>query len=118
MKAFLVFKVENLPKVGDEIYSLNRCTISSWFALIKNGKGVWDQNVRMAENSHGSGEKKLHPLFISSKGEKRFFGKSVWRREGLEYFYTVERNWKKVYTKKTFSDYAVNGSIWSQLINS
>jgi hypothetical protein len=72
--------------------------------LIKNGKGVWDQDVRMAANPHGSGEKKLRPLFTSGKGKKRLFRKSVWTREGLEYFYTMERNWKKVYTmKKPFS---------------
>jgi hypothetical protein len=34
-------------------------------ALIKNGKGVWDQDVRMAANPHGSGEKKLRPIFTS-----------------------------------------------------
>jgi hypothetical protein len=69
-------------------------------ALIKNGKGVWDQDVRMAANPHGGGEKKLNPLFTSGKGKNRFFGKSVWTKEGLEYFYMAERNWKKVYTTK------------------
>jgi hypothetical protein len=70
-------------------------------ALIKNGKGVWDQDVRMAENPHGAGEKKLHPLFTSGKGKKRLFGKSMWTREGLEYFYMAEMNWKMVYTTTT-----------------
>jgi hypothetical protein len=42
-------------------------------ALIKNGKGVWNQDVRMAANPHGGGEKKLCLLFISSKGKKRLF---------------------------------------------
>jgi hypothetical protein len=69
-------------------------------ALIKNGKGVWDQDVRMAANPHGGGEKKLPLLFTSHKGTKRLFGKSVWTREGLEYFYMAERNWKKVYMTK------------------
>jgi hypothetical protein len=68
--------------------------------LIKNDKGAWDQDVRMVANPHGSGEMKLHLLFTSGKGKKRLFGKSVWMREGLEYFYTAERNWKKVYTTK------------------
>ncbi len=81
-------------------------------ALIQNGKGVWDQDVKMAANPHGGGEKKLRLLFTSSKGKKRLFGKSMWTREGLEYFYMAERNWKKVYTtKNTFPDYAVNGNI-------
>ncbi len=50
-------------------------------ALIKNGKGVWDQDVRMAVNPHGGGEKKMHQLFTSGKGKKRLFGKSVWTRD-------------------------------------
>ncbi len=72
--------------------------IAHVLALIKNGKGVWDQDVRMAANPHGGGEKKMHPLFTSGKGKKRLFGKSVWTRDGLENFYTAESNWKKVYT--------------------
>jgi hypothetical protein len=77
-----------------ELISLS--DIAYMFALIKNGKGMWDQDVRMAANPHGSGEKKLCPLFTSGKGKKRLFGKSMWTREGLEYFYMVEINWKKV----------------------
>jgi hypothetical protein len=61
---------------------------------------VWEQDVRMAANPHGSGEKKMRLLFTSSEGRKRLFGKSVWTRKGLEYFYMAERNWKKVYTTK------------------
>jgi hypothetical protein len=58
----------------------------------------------MVANPHGGGGKKLPPQLTSGKGKKRLFGKSVWTREGLEYFYTAEKNWKKVYTmKKLFS---------------
>ncbi len=82
-------------------------------ALIKNGKGVWDQDERMAANPHGSGEKKLHRLFTSGKGKKRLFGKSVWTREGLKYFYTAEMNQKKVYmTKKLFSGLCSEWEHW------
>ncbi len=35
-------------------------------ALIKNGNGVWDQDVRMVANPHGGGEKKL-PLLFTEK---------------------------------------------------
>ncbi len=66
--------------------------IAYMLALIKNGKGVWDQDVQMVANPHGGREKKLRSLFTSGKGKKRLFGKSVWMRERLEYFYTVERN--------------------------
>jgi hypothetical protein len=51
----------------------------------------------MVANPHGHGEKKLYLLFTSSKGKKRLFGKSMWTREGLEYFYMVEMNQKKGY---------------------
>ncbi len=78
-----------------------------------------DQDVRMVANPHGGGEKKLHPLFTRSNGKKRLFGKSMWTREGMEYFYTVERNWKQVYTTKNFfPDNAVNGSIGNRLMKS
>jgi hypothetical protein len=69
-------------------------------ALIKNGKGVWDQDVSMVANPHGSGEKKMRPLFTSGKGKKRLFRKRRWMRDGLEYFYMAESNWKKVYRSK------------------
>jgi hypothetical protein len=70
-------------------------------ALIKKSQGVWDQDMRVAANPHVlGGEEKLRPLFTSSKGKKRIFGKCVWTREGLEYFYMAEMNWKKVYTTK------------------
>jgi hypothetical protein len=70
-------------------------------ALIKNGKGGWDQDLRMAQHPHGGGEKKVPPLFTSGKGKKRMFGKSMRTWEGLEYFYLAEKNWKEVYTTKT-----------------
>ncbi len=58
--------------------------------------------MREAKNPHVQGGKeKLRPIFMSSEGKKRIFGKSVWTREGLEYFYTAEMHWKKVYTTKT-----------------
>ncbi len=87
--------------------------IAYMLALIKNGKGVWDQDVRMAANLHGSGEKKMHPLFTSGKGKTRLFGKSVWMRDGLEYFYMAESNWKKVYTSKNlFSRLCSEWDYW------
>jgi hypothetical protein len=86
--------------------------------LIKNGKGVWDQVVRMAANPHGGGEKKMCLLFTSGKGKKRLFGKCVWTRDGLEYFYMVESNWEKVYTSKKNPRFAVNGSIGNRLMKS
>ncbi len=85
--------------------------------LIKNSQGVWDRDMRVAANPHVlGGEEKLRPLFTSGKGKKRIFGKCVGTREGLEYFYTAEMNWKKVYTTKAFfPDLPLNGSIGNQM---
>jgi hypothetical protein len=82
-------------------------------AFIKNSQGVWDQDLREVENPHVQGGKeKLCPIFTSGKGKKRIFGKSVWTREGLEYFYTAEMHWKKVYTTKTiFSKFATEWDL-------
>ncbi len=38
-------------------------------ALIKNDKGMWDQD-RMAANPHVGDEKKIRPLSTSGKGKK------------------------------------------------
>jgi hypothetical protein len=83
-------------------------------SLIKNSQGVWDQNLKVAVNPHVAGkEKKLRPIFTSGKGKKRVFGESIWTREGLEYFYTAEKNWKVVYTTKSmFSKYATEWEHW------
>ncbi len=62
-------------------------------ALIKNSHGVWDQDMRVAANPHVlGGKEKLRPLFTSGKDKKRKFGKCVWTRVGLEYFYMAEMN--------------------------
>ncbi len=56
-------------------------------AVIKNGQEMWDQ----AKNPSTSPEKKLKPLFSSGEGRKRESGKSMWNKEGLEFYYTVEK---------------------------
>jgi len=83
-------------------------------SLIKNSQEVWEQNKRCVENSHkAGGEKKLRPIFTSGKGKKRVFGENVWTREGLEYFYTAEKNWKVVYTTRSmFSKLATEWEHW------
>ncbi len=84
-------------------------------ALIENSQGVWDQDMRVTANPHVlGGKEKLWPLFTSGKGKKRIFGKCVWTREGLEYFYMAEMNWKKVYrTKSIFSRFATEWEHWT-----
>ncbi len=37
----------------------------------------------------------------------------MWTREGLEYFYTMEKHWKTVYTTKSiFSKFATEWEYW------
>jgi hypothetical protein len=55
------------------------------------------------------GEKKERLLFTHGEGKKRTYGKTMWNMEGLDCFYTAEKNWKDVYnTRKQFSA-LVNG---------
>ncbi len=55
----------------------------------------------------------MRPLFTSGKDKKRIFGKCVLTREGLEYFYMMEMNWKKIYTTKSiFSRFATEWEHW------
>ena len=65
--------------------------------LIKNGRGVWDQALRMDRDRNSQGEKKALPLFTKGEGQKRESGKSMWSDEGMNFYYTAEKNWKKVY---------------------
>jgi len=57
-------------------------------AIIKNVKEMWDQ----AKNPGTSPEKKARPLFSAGEGRKRESGVSVWIKEGLEFYYTAEKN--------------------------
>jgi hypothetical protein len=39
-------------------------------------------------------------LFSTREGKRRESGKTVWNNDGLEFFYTAERNWTEVYNSK------------------
>ena len=68
-------------------------------ALIKNGLGMWEQGRRLQDNPTRV-EKKALPLFTKGEGQKRESGRTIWNNEGLNFYYTAERNWKKVYSDK------------------
>jgi hypothetical protein len=74
-------------------------------AIIKNGQEMWDQ----AKNPSTSPEKKLRPLFSVGEGRKRESGISVWNKEGLKFYYTVEKNWKELYNDKAKFSVLING---------
>ena len=49
-------------------------------SIIKNSKGMWDQDIQMqelSENAKENSEKKLKPLFICGSGQRRTQGKSL-----------------------------------------
>ena len=59
-------------------------------SIIKNSKGMWDQDIHMqelGEEAKENPEKKLKPLFTSGSGQKRTQGKSLWNLEGMKYFH-------------------------------
>ena len=78
-------------------------------AVIKNGQEMWDQ----AKNPSTSPEKKLKPLYSSGEGRKRESGISMWNKEGLAFYYTVEKNWKEIYNDKEQFSVLMNGwEVW------
>ena len=68
-------------------------------SLIKNGMGMWDQARRQQDNPTQE-ESKALPLFTKGEGRKRESGMTVWNNEGRNFYYTAEKNWKKVYNNK------------------
>ncbi len=62
--------------------------------VIKNSKGMWDQNIQVQElgaEAMGNPEKKLKPLFTSGSGQKRTQGKSLRNLDGMKYFNQAEK---------------------------
>jgi hypothetical protein len=68
-------------------------------ALIKNGRDVWDQTVRMKAQdtaAHKEKEKKLRLLFTARIGIKKEQGKHMCSKEGIKYFKQAASEWKGV----------------------
>jgi hypothetical protein len=52
-------------------------------------------------------------LFTKGENLKRESGRTVWSKEGLNYYYTAEKNWKKVYSDKDeFSELCNKWEQW------
>ena len=68
-------------------------------SLIKNGLGMWEQARRQHDN-WTEVESKALPLFTKGEGQKRESGKTVWNNDGLNFYYTAKKNWKRVYNNK------------------
>ncbi len=85
-------------------------------SLAKNEKSLWDQKKRWKSNPGMGGEKKERLLFTGGEGKKRTYGKTMWNMEGLDYFYTAEKNWKDVNnTRKQFLQWLMEGRGGSQM---
>ncbi len=59
-------------------------------SIIKNSKGMWDQDIRMqelGEEAKENPEKKLKRLFTSGSGQKRTQGKSLRNLDCMKYFH-------------------------------
>ena len=86
-------------------------------AVFKNSKDMWDQDIRMRESGRdemGNPEKKMKPHFTSGGGQKRVQGKSLWNKEGMNYFRDAEREWKEIYDRKDDMKVLYNG--WEKWI--
>jgi hypothetical protein len=86
--------------------------IAFTLSLIKNGRGVWNQAIRQ-QNNPTQIERKAQPLFTTGEGKKKESGRTVWNDEGLNFYYTAEKNWKKVYNdKEELSDLCNKRERW------
>ena len=70
-----------------------------------DGQEMWNQ----AKNPHTSPEKNLRPIYSVGERRKRESGISMWNKEGLEFYYTVEKNWREVYNDKAKFSVLING---------
>ncbi len=67
-------------------------------SVIKNGRDVCDQKIRMKELGaavHGKREVKVRPLFTEGTGKKKKQGKTLWSDAGMKYFQRAEKNMEK-----------------------
>jgi hypothetical protein len=88
-------------------------------SLLKNGRGMWDMEIEMRETARSGEirtEAKAGPLFTGGKGKKKELGKNLWTKEGIKYYNTGEKNWRKVYKDETFMRVLYSG--WERWLNS
>ncbi len=74
-------------------------------SLLKNGRGMWDMEIERRDTARSGEiqtEAKARPLFTGGKGKKKELGKNLWTKEGIKYYNTGEKNWRKVYKDETF----------------
>jgi hypothetical protein len=94
--------IKNDMKNNEGFSFIDRITpsdIAFVISILKNGRNVWDQTIKMKQLGaavHGERETRLQPLFTGGKGKKKEQGMSLWSDEGLKYFRRAEKKWKEV----------------------
>jgi hypothetical protein len=84
--------------------------IANVLAIIKNGKDLLDQaKTRQFGFPGTSPEKKATPRFSREEEKKRESGILVWNKEGLEFYYIVEKIWREAYNSKEQFLALING---------
>jgi hypothetical protein len=74
---------------------------------------IWDQARRLQENP-AHGEKKAVPLFTKGENLKSESGKTVWSKDGLNYYYMAEKIGKRsTMTRTSFWIFVINGNSGS-----
>ena len=69
-------------------------------SVIKNGRNVWDESIRVRTLGmavHGEKGPKAKPLFTGGKGKKRGDGMSLWSNQGMKYFMKAQGKLTSVY---------------------
>ncbi len=88
-------------------------------ALMENTREIWDQDLRLSaagEAVLGNKETKVKPKFTGEKGQKRMKGKSLWNKEGMTYFKTTEKNWRRVHEDETLIQVLYQGwDLWLEV---
>ena len=69
-------------------------------SVIKNGRNVWDESIRVRTLGmvvHGEKGPKAKHLFTGGKGKKRGDGMSLWSNQGMKYFMKAQGKLTSVY---------------------
>ncbi len=81
-------------------------------SVVKNSKGMWDQEVEMREMARSAEavtDVKVRPLFTEDKGKKKELGKNLWTKDGIKYYNMGDKNWRTVYKDKKFMSILYGG---------
>ena len=102
--------LRNVNRTFLELISPSDIALCLHLSIMVREGGIRIRGWHKIQNPHGGEEKKVPQLFTSSKSKNGCLVR--WTKEGLEYFYG--RRYMQL--KCFIADYALNESIWNQLI--